>query len=120
MSSGEGEALAHSGTWEVALPQCPMGTSCKGQMERCGQVRVGRELQVGCPFPAAVQTEQVRAPPETDVWLSTEAVEIGKSVSMLMLGYDGERNLVVEADEFTLARKVAKEEIGARTANRHR
>ena len=30
------------------------------------------------------------------MWLSTEAVEIGKSVSMLMLGYDGERNLVAK------------------------
>ena len=27
---------------------------------------------------------------------STEAVEIGKSVSILMLGYDGERNLVAK------------------------
>ena len=35
-------------------------------------------------------------------------------------GRCGERIKVVEADEFTLARKAAKEERGACTANRHR
>ena len=38
----------------------------------------------------------------------------------LRLGVRGERIKVVEVGEFTLARKVAKEERGARTANRHR
>ena len=42
-----------------------MGASCEGQGEGCGQVGVsgGRELKVGCPFPAAVQTKQMRGPP---------------------------------------------------------
>ena len=38
----------------------------------------------------------------------------------LRLSVSGERIKVVEVGEFTLARKVAKEERGARTANRHR
>lgn len=42
-----------------------MGASCEGQEEGCGQIGVsgGRELKVGCPFPATVQTKQMRDPP---------------------------------------------------------
>ena len=36
------------------------------------------------------------------------------------LGVAGSELKVAEADEFTLARKAAKEECGSRTANRHR
>ena len=52
---------------------------------------------------------------------SVQAVRLKRSeVRVSRLGCDGDRTMSREAVEFTLTRKAAKEQIRARTANRHR
>ena len=52
---------------------------------------------------------------------SVQAMRLVRSEArVLRLGRDGDRNSSREAVEFTLTRKAAKEQIRARTANRHR
>ena len=48
-----------------------------------------------------------------------KGVTIGKSV-VAILRLDGEGNYSTEAVDFTLSRKAASENVGARTVNRHR
>ena len=50
---------------------------------------------------------------------SAKSVMVGKS-AVIMMRRDGEGSLVPEAADSTLSRKATSENVGARTANRHR